>query len=80
MTVDYVSQTLACHLLYTRLARPAWLIATDWYIDNLPSLGDKVRSFENDGVIVSRAKDAVENQELTSQLTSIQCYRSLVRA
>ena len=30
-------------------------------------------------MIVSRAKDAVENRELTSQLTSIQCYRSLVR-
>ena len=56
-----------------------WLTAAFWYADNLPSVRDIVRSFEDDGVIVSRAKAAVENQELTSQLTSIQCYRSLVR-
>jgi hypothetical protein len=55
-----------------------WLTAAFWYADNLPSVRDKVRSFEDDGVIVSRAKDAIEGQDLASQLTSIQSYRSLV--
>ena len=37
---------------------------------------NKVKSFEDGGVIVSRAKDAAEKQEQAYQLTSIQCYRS----
>ena len=54
-----------------------WLTAAFRFAGNLPSV--KVKYFEDNRVIVSRANDAIKNENLSSQLTSIQSYRSLLR-
>ena len=49
----------------------SWLNAAFWCADNLPKMKDIVLSFENDGLLVERAKSAVSAIDLPGQLMEI---------
>ena len=48
-----------------------WLKAAVYYAKNLPKIRDLVNSFEDDGKIVSKAKETVNNPSLHSSLIKI---------
>lgn len=56
----------------------SWLNAALYYADNLPTVKEIVTDFEDGGVLVTRAKQSVQEEDLPRSLIEIsQCYRSL---
>lgn len=56
----------------------SWLNAAMYYANHLPEVQSIVRGIEGGGVLVGRAKDVVEDNDLANQLVEIsQCYQQL---
>ena len=59
----------------TRLA--IWLRAALYYSENLPAVRTIVNNWTSAGLLVSRAKDAINVEELVLDLVKISQYRTL---
>ena len=56
----------------------SWLDAANYYAEKLPQVQEIFNSWSGEGVIMPKAKNIVNEQKLTSQLTEIsQCYNGL---
>ena len=57
----------------------SWLEAALYYAEHMPRIKEIVNSFDGDGLLVQRAKKAVNGGELVKQLMEIsRCYRPLI--
>ncbi|KAG0437831.1 hypothetical protein DMUE_3454 [Dictyocoela muelleri] len=57
----------------------SWLRAVDYYCENLPEVKNIVSKIENDGILVSDAKDSIEYKTLFESLCEIKdSYISIV--
>ena len=54
-----------------------WLRAALYYSENLPVIRTIVNNWTSGGVLVSRAKDAINANDLVPDLVSINQYRTL---
>lgn len=56
----------------------SWLNAALFYADNMPKVREIVRGFEGNGLLVTRAKEIVEDETLCASLVEIRrCYSNL---
>ena len=55
-----------------------WLKAAFWYAQNLPAVRQIVSSFDDDGIIVSRVKEAVQSADLHNELVELENYKPLL--
>ena len=62
-------------LVITRWA--TWLTAALYYSENLPAVRTIVNNWTSAGLLVSRAKDAINGEGLVSNLVNINQYRTL---
>ena len=54
-----------------------WLRATLYYSENLPAVRTIVNNWTSAGLLVSRAKDAINVEDLVPDLVKIYQYRTL---
>lgn len=55
-----------------------WLTAAAWYSHNFPKVKETIDSMEGEGLLLTRAKTAINNPEVTNQLCQIMNYPCLV--
>ena len=57
----------------------SWLSATDYYLKNLPKVAEIVNSFEDDGLLVKRAKEALSRTNLKQSLVEVSSYNCIIK-
>ena len=62
------------HPVVTRWA--SWLKAAEYYARNLPKVRDIVNNIEGTGLLISRAKESLRNEDLAADLLAIQAHYS----
>ena len=55
-----------------------WLTAAVWYSHNFPKVKEIIDSMEGEGLLLTRAKSAINNPEVTNQLCEIMNYSCLI--